>query len=490
MRSTCSSRGLRALLLLAAACSPGQGDGGVDGGSEPIPCESRVDCPGRLGCADGFCGHCQRDRHCLVTEFCNPLDRLCQSIYEHDECSLNEDCPLGEFCVQGLCKDASEVTPCTDAADCKEGERCDPLNLVCVEDLGCNRDADCAPGEVCNLATFRCESACTPETEEAICGTGRFCDEFGRCVECIEDEHCGVGLHCNPETRRCEGANSCLTDRDCFAGWICNPQTHQCTVAPPECLSNADCPQGTICDPSSGQCISEDCRNDGWEPNDAPDGAAALGPGRVDGLKLCPGDLDWFGIPLARGDRLQVIVNTDFLAADHFQAVLFAPEASEVLQEDSLLLDQTVARDGIYLLRFQTTDEQASYDLVVTVARGTPCDDDALEPDDSAYTARVVVAGDYEDLVICPRDEDWYVLERPLDRQLRVTIEFVALRGDLDLDLVAGDAQTLVMRSASAGDAEMVHVEEDPGTRFYLRVYGDDQTANQYEMRIELIPRD
>jgi len=472
-------------LLCAAGCEGGAGRS--DGGPDPATCQSRLDCAGRLGCVDGLCGRCQRDRDCLVIEFCHPLDQLCSPFVE-GECALNQDCALGEFCVQGSCKPASQVVACRDGGDCAAGERCDPLNLVCIPDLGCNRDEDCAAGEVCSVASQRCESACTPATQEVVCGVGRVCDEFGRCVECFEDGQCGLGLTCNLETRRCEGANTCLTSRDCAPGLVCNAQTRQCTTPPPLCLSSADCPSGSQCDPSTGACVSAECRPDALEPNDFPDSAAPLAGGRHDRLNLCPGDRDWFRVGLERGDRLQVIASTDFLAAERFQMVLLDPAAAEVLQEGNLLLDHVVAQTGGHLLRVQSLDPEASYALLLTVTRGVPCDDDEAEPDDSALQARPLQPGTYPGRAICPRDEDWAVVERPTGTRLLARISYPALQGDLDLDLLAGDGQTLVMRSATAGDTEVVYAEGGVGTRFFLRVYGDDTTQNRYQLEVELGP--
>ncbi len=474
--------------VLFGCSSPDQDQG--DGGPSSLTCSKRLDCPDRLACMAGICDNCFRDRDCLVTEICNPLDQLCSRHPDMgDECRLNEDCALGSFCVQGFCKTDSEVMPCQEDRDCLEGERCDPLNLVCVQDFGCDTDEDCAEGEVCSPANNRCERSCTPETQDAVCGFGLVCDELGRCVDCFSDEHCAVGLRCNPETRHCEGKNSCVTDRDCPWGQVCNLQTFQCTVTPPGCLSHADCPGGTICNLSSGECISEDCLDDRLEPNDEPSFAAPLEGGRTDRLTLCLQDLDWFSIQLARGDRLQVIVDTDFLASDHFQVALLSPEADDILHEDSLLIDHTVSRDGAYLLRVLTSDPRASYDLDVTISRGIPCDDDELEPNDSAYSAAPIASGRYPGLAICPHDEDWYVLDRPLDRRLEVRIDYPPLEGDLDLDLFAGDAQTVVMSSATAASSEFVFADDDPGERFFVRVYGSPQTANRYEMNVDLIPR-
>ncbi|MBN2493039.1 MAG: hypothetical protein JXR96_00505 [Deltaproteobacteria bacterium] len=483
-----------ASLCLAAAlafgCS-GQEESQTDGGSQPLTCSSRLDCPGGLACMSGICSACLLNSDCLSTEICNPLDQLCVRRPDMgDECRLNEDCSLGSFCVQGFCKAASEIMPCLEDDDCLDGERCDPINLVCVTDFGCDRDVDCAEGEVCNTALNRCERACTPETQEAVCGFGLVCDEErGLCVECYLDEHCGIGLRCNPETHYCEGENTCRTDRDCPFGEVCNPQTHQCTVEPAGCLSHDDCPEGTLCDVPSGECIPADCQDDRLEPNGDPSSASPLEQGRTLALTLCPEDEDWFSVELARGDRLKLVVEMDFLASEHFHVELYDPACDDLLQAGSMLIDHTVCQDGAYSIRVWTEDARASYDIELAISRGVPCDDDEMEPNDSAYEAAPIVSGSLRGLMICPHDEDWYVLDRPLDRRLEARIEYPAMEGDLDLDLVGGDAQTIVMRSATGGDGEVVSVDDDPGTRFFLRVYGGPQTANQYEMHVELSPR-
>jgi hypothetical protein len=148
-----------------------------------------------------------------------------------------------------------------------------------------------------------------------------------------------------------------------------------------------------------------------------------------------------------------------------------------------------VASDGTYLLRFQSQDPEAAYSLGITVSRGIPCDDDTGEPNDGPGAATAINAGVLTDRVICPRNPDWFVMERALSQRLELGIQFNALQGDLDLDLLAADGQTLVARSATAGDSELVVVEDHPGTRFFARVYGADQTSNRYELQLTLTPR-
>ncbi len=241
-----------------------------------------------------------------------------------------------------------------------------------------------------------------------------------------------------------------------------------------------------VCEVKTGRCVQAGCEPDLAEPNDSPGEAEPLAAGRTDDLRLCEGDIDWFSVTLVRGDRLMVIVQTDFLASQRFQTVLFDPAAEQVLQEDSLLIDYTVDSAGDYLLRTQTLDPRADYDLIVYVSRGIPCDDDDYEPNDDFTQAAVLDAGVHTGLAVCPRDEDWFVVERSPQQRLVVTMEHPAANGQLDLDLLAGDGRTLVDRSAGAGDTEVVTAAPGARTRFFVRVYGAPETQNGYQLTIEL----
>jgi Cys-rich repeat protein len=456
-------------------------------GSGHVPCASRRDCPGRQGCLDGICGPCSRDRDCAANEYCSPLDQLCALRPGFgDECSQNGDCPLGSFCVQGFCRGADQVAPCLNDLDCPEGQRCDPANLVCVLDLGCDRDSDCAAGELCDLGTRRCRPACTPENQEAVCGFGLVCTEEGRCVECFRDDQCGVGRTCDLEVLRCRGQNACLTSRDCPYGQVCNLQTLQCTVPPPACLDNRDCPLGSDCDTASGQCRSSDCRPDRYEPNDAPDLAAVLKTGRQDDLGLCPNDLDWFGVDLARGDRLQVLVDIDLFAADHFRLALFAPDAARLIQEDSLQIDATADADGRYLLRARSSDPERAYGLLLKISQGVPCDNDDWEPNDGVLQATPLAPGRWPGRVLCPYDEDWFVLQRSAGEPFEARIDFDPLQGVPSLDLIGGDGHTLLLRSQAPGTPQTVSGDGLAGTRFYLRVWAPQALSIRYDVTLSL----
>ena len=468
---------------------------GCGGGKDrPLPesqatvCASRADCPEKLGCVDGICAKCARDRDCLGTEWCHPLEHLCAPA-QGGECQQNANCAFGSFCVRGTCRTVSEVTLCSQPGDCLLGERCDPVNLVCLPDAGCNRDADCALSEVCDPAAQRCLPACSSESAEALCGAGMRCDPTGHCVECYQDDQCGAGLGCDPVTLRCAGQNSCTTDRDCPVEQICNPQTHQCTPRAGPCLSSADCPPGATCHPELGQCRVSLCPPDALEPNDDLSRASPLSPGPTRDLRLCPGDVDWFSIALARGDRVQVQAETNLMAAGQFHLQLRSPDSADVLQTDSLLIDRTVSTAGAYLLRVWSADPEQAYSLFVSLSPGTPCDDDAHEPNDTPSTATALTTGRLSGLVRCPHDDDWYALTRSAGQILQISLELPVTFGDLDLDLLSADGQTLLQRSATASATEQIIIDAQPGTRFTLRVYGAPETRNQYELIVTRLSR-
>src|SRR5690348_7204348 len=76
-------------------------------------CTSRADCQDGEICAGGVCGPCSRDRECNRNELCRPDTRRC-ALMEcfGNDCKLNSDCPLGQFCVQGLCLTPPSTNNC------------------------------------------------------------------------------------------------------------------------------------------------------------------------------------------------------------------------------------------------------------------------------------------------------------------------------------------------------------------------------------------
>lgn len=76
-------------------------------------------------------------------------------------CRSKNQCPLGQMCVEHVCKQ-----PCRGAAECAAGERCD--TGVCVQ--VCYGDSNCLAGELCVAGT--CRPGCASDSD---CDVNQIC---------------------------------------------------------------------------------------------------------------------------------------------------------------------------------------------------------------------------------------------------------------------------------------------------------------------------
>jgi hypothetical protein len=146
--------------------------------------------------------------------------------------------------------------------------------LESLDEVSCADDSDCAPAAEC--AAPRCvDGYCMyrlfSESERCATDAG-VCDNGGRCVDCLTDEHCiePQRSRCGPEKRCVE----CLGDENCAEGkprcvvGLCVQCTGaaDCKLAPPsECwrvtcdshvcsFEVADPDAGVRCAGGTGQC--------------------------------------------------------------------------------------------------------------------------------------------------------------------------------------------------------------------------------------------
>lgn len=472
--------------LLPLACS-GSGDPRP---RPPVPgvCEGDSDCTDGLYCsADGACVQCASDGHCARAQICSAASLSCT--YREGwgaECQTHDGCGLGMVCVQGLCLPDEDgfYARCGSLGQCPEGFRCNrPLN-VCEEDIGCFNNSDCAEGDVCNPGTGACEMGCTAETEQVVCGIRQHCAD-GRCVECAGDGDCGPGLSCNVKAGRCAGPSMCFSDRECGAGTICNRATSTCTEPPAPCDSDDDCLDDERCDLARGRCLAAECRPDQYEPNDNPEGASSIVAGVIRDLTLCgQQDEDWFRIALRAGDRININVETDLLAAGGLDVQL-RDGSGRILKSNPLLVDHSVAVAADYFIRVVTADVQARYALHILVVRGVPCSDDTYEPNNEPSQAATLAPGTHSNLQACPGDPDWYVVDVPAGRTIGASLTHDPLRGDLDLFLLDSDGRTQLASSRTVDPVEEVSSRNVTGGRAYLLVLsGDSRSQNAYDLSI------
>lgn len=112
----------------------------------------------------------------------------------------------------------------------------------------------------------------------------------------------------------------------------------------------------------------------------------------------------------------------------------------------------------------------------------TTCTDDYFEPNDSRTQARPISPGVSTDLVICPRNEDFYSFDISYSSQIDVLIsDWDANTTDIDLQILKSDGSILRTSAGLENSEEIQTCVKDPGT-YYIRVYGILNDTGPYSL--------
>lgn len=480
------SRRLALLFALALCACPRVTPPGDAG--RPPECTARTDCPaGKICTAQQFCDFCDSSGQCSVKELCQPDTRLCALRPGWGtDCATNDQCQAGSWCKQGLCQDRSQVSLCPSGlnGECPQGQRCNRVTTVCEEDLGCSTDADCSAGEKCNTGSRACAPRCTVDTQAQICAAGERCvNEL--CAQCATTAECGVGLVCDAAGRCSTGAR-CYTDRDCKVPLACFVQTGACLPKPPPCITNDTCAVDQRCDVPSGTCVPKTCQPDRYEPDDDAPHAFNLVAGTYRGLTLCPGDVDWYAVSLSRGDQLGVNLDADPFSESTF-STLIKDGSGRTVAAGRLLVSYVAPVPSKYYVVVSTSDQFQPYAITLLLSRGTPCDDDVHEPNDTPAQATALNATTQLDGTICPQDQDWFRAVVPAARGLRASlINYDPGKGLLRLCAFAADGGVSLGCSEDPAPAVSAPAAQVAGQPVLLQVLGtNDRLANSYTLNVE-----
>jgi Cys-rich repeat protein len=481
--------GLALISGVFAACT--STNGSDDGGrTSALHCETRESCQGGQICTqDKFCADCLSSGECLLKEECRidadaGTQRCALRSGWGTQCVRNDQCPAGQWCVQGLCKASTQVRLCPSGinSECLPGERCNTINLVCEEDLGCSANADCSPGEVCNTGTHRCVPRCTAETEQDVCLGGEKCVNE-RCVQCASNSECGVGFFCDA-AGKCAAQPRCYQDRDCRVPLVCHLPTGTCIDKPLPCSSDENCASDERCQVGTGKCIPRSCQPDRFEPNDDISTARATAPEPYLDLTLCSADVDVYAFNLSRGDRLGVNVDADPLAEDTF-TTLVQDAMGRTVARGKLLTSFVASAPATYFVSISTTDIYQPYDAIFLLTRGVPCDDDFWEPNDLPGQATPVNLAGFVEGVICPQDFDYFFVAVPSEMGVRVSlVDYHSAFGLLRLCLVM-EGMEFCSDDPSLPAVEAVAAQVAGRTVLARVTGGDPRIANSYTLRVE-----
>ncbi|MCI0569277.1 MAG: hypothetical protein L0Y66_00845 [Myxococcaceae bacterium] len=478
---------LPALLVLVALTGSGCPPNAIVPDAGAPECLTRADCEGGMACTnEGRCGPCESSGQCLLREDCNPEVLFCELKPDWgNDCTRNEECALGQWCRQGLCKDRDQVRLCPtgQATECLPRERCNTLTLVCEEDLGCAEEADCGEQETCNPGNRKCVPSCTVETQGDVCEASELCHEE-RCVQCVQDGDCGPQLHCD-EAGLCVETPRCYSDRDCKVPLVCHRPTGACLEKPPACSSDESCLEEERCDLGTGRCVPRACQPDRYEANNAREQATAVvANGFVyEALTLCASDVDLFSVTLARGDRLGALLDADPYSEATF-STLIQDSSGRTLASGRLSASYVAPADGTYYVGVATTDDFQAYDIRFLLSRGTPCDDFGAEPNDTPALATALNAARVVDGVVCPQDADHFSVTSGGGTFTARLVNYSSSSGLLQLCVFPGAAGPTC---TEALEAPVVGVSVGGGTGVVVRVQGaGDQVSNAYTLEVEV----
>jgi hypothetical protein len=245
-------------------------------------CESTECTSGETGCVCRFGTQCTDKKQSCIDGLCRAED--CAAGSESCDCN-NGNCDPGLICRNGkVCVDAAgtEGGPCKSNNTCSDGNRCDPVQAICVHcEAGsvacqCSGAGACSPGLSCSaglcideklvppkeakcytpcrgdLATTDQSRACEGRLIEG-CLDGLECNN-GSCVKQGEDKPtCDNDLDC-PFFQAClQGGcySNCEVDADCSGGLGCHDKV--CRAPCSETVGMSACPTGSACDAPDGE---------------------------------------------------------------------------------------------------------------------------------------------------------------------------------------------------------------------------------------------
>lgn len=310
------------------------------------PCGGNGQCPEGMRCnrkvgAPPVCEEdlgCAVDLDCSEGEVCNPGTARCELACTPEnqadvcaaresciegrciECLSDEDCAAGLSCnVQaGLC---AGLESCFTDRDCDAGLVCNRRIAICTEPPpACSSDNDCLQDERCDVQTGRCHvRACLPDLDDPN-GTQELATPLGNgerknLVACegeekwyrfslLEGDRISVVIDADFLTT--DGFDAQFRTED---GSVLQSSLHEIkTIVSQagEYFLRIRTRSGRV-HYALNVLISRGvpCKNDNLEPNDTSPQAKALGQGAHQGLVICPGDVDWFVIPLPAGKGIE-----------------------------------------------------------------------------------------------------------------------------------------------------------------------------------------
>lgn len=495
---------------------------------EYVPdCVEHEECEdGQVCVSDACVPGCRDNDECGDDEVCDPESHSCVNAAPNNGLPCGGECPDHQECDLGS-------QECVPDGTCDEDEHCEG-EAVCVggfcrpPERPCARNNDCAEGSYCNRDTMRCAPGCRQANEcrvEEVCVMGQ-CSEPPECAadpnepNDLADEATEVF-----DGDRYEGLTICEED-DWFSFIAFAGDEVTFTVSFIHDFGNINLqlfqPNGDLLQQIAGNTDSErldreieetgvytvrvhgggrgvfnsydldvditrNCRDDSFEPNDHPEEATEIEPGEYPERLMCGDDDDWHRMQLYAGETLTASISFSAALGDLdlglYDANRDLIELAET-EDDGESIEFTA--DVPQIVYVHVPGDEAlinGYDLSLVV-ESPDCTADDREDDDTFEQATEVSAGDTIEGTVCASDADWFTLVLPPDVPLELTLSLDNAVGDLDLQIIGADGETVVAQSATQSDEESIDFLVDNAGRYYIRVGGVGRAQGSYTLTV------
>jgi hypothetical protein len=267
--------------------------------------------------------------------------------------------------------------------------------------------------------------------------------------------------------------------------------------------------------------------DDGLEPNNERTGAKRLDPGSAQsGLKVCPGDEDWYVVAMGTGDNLKLNVDlTKYVKGDRPADALVvtvheSTQGAAIVRAPVGATGADLAAElqpgdaGDYYIHVKAVGEGVTqYDLSAVLSAPTQacpagfhpqngdcvadgCSDLGFEPNESPEKARVLLPGRYTGLKICSAtDQDFFVIAPPAGGgAVTVSLNLTGKGGDLDMYVTDGTLgstgkwRTMAAATSAGSEDYITNLPVADTKPVYLMVVGDKMAMNTYDLDVIVDP--
>ncbi|NOZ02052.1 MAG: hypothetical protein GXP54_09215, partial [Deltaproteobacteria bacterium] len=240
------------------------------------------------------------------------------------------------------------------------------------------------------------------------------------------------------------------------------------------------------------------CRklDDPHEPNNTANEAKFLKPDPnsmevKENLLLCPGDLDFFKLPVNPGETLIAGVTKPPNGSEKAAAgpdnnqpqparvdITLTDQDGQVLSPRGKQVRFMARNQGTYIMKIQGPDKEEEdgipYVLDARVIPPCPAGDDAMEDNDSREASKPIEDGQHS-FRVCPSDDDWFAYTEKKGTQKQVTLQVPEGEGPLALEVFSADGSPLDVNTESGekgSQSGAVFPKAEQDAPFYIRVFG------------------